>query len=191
MKYIIGTKVGMVQLFDTKGKQLATTIIHCEPNKVLEVKTADKHGKDGVKVGYLTTNENKANKAKKGIFKKVNSPVKQYIKTFSGVTGRNVGDEIKVDTFTKGEYVDVQGVTKGHGFTGAIKRWNFKIGPLSHGAGYVHRYQGSVAFGRGGSAPQRVPKGKKMAGQYGHETRTVQNLVVLDVMTNRNLLLVL
>jgi large subunit ribosomal protein L3 len=122
MKYIIGTKVGMVQLFDTKGKQLATTIIHCEPNKVLEVKTANKHGRDGVKIGYLTTNEQKVNKAKKGIFKKVNAPVKQFIKTFSDVTGYNVGDEIKVDTFTKGEYVDVQGVTKGHGFTGAIKR---------------------------------------------------------------------
>jgi large subunit ribosomal protein L3 len=118
----MGTKVGMVQLFDTKGKQLPTTIIHCEPNKVLEVKTANKHGKDGVKVGYLTTNEHKVNKAKQGIFKKVNSPVKQFIKTFSDVTGYNVGDEIKVDTFAKGEYVDVQGVTKGHGFTGAIKR---------------------------------------------------------------------
>jgi large subunit ribosomal protein L3 len=118
----MGTKVGMVQLFDTKGKQLATTIIHCEPNKILEVKTNSQHGKDGVKIGYLTTDENKVNKAKRGIFKKVNSPVKQYIRTFSGIKGYNVGDEIKVDTFTKGEYVDVQGVTKGHGFTGAIKR---------------------------------------------------------------------
>jgi large subunit ribosomal protein L3 len=118
----MGTKVGMVQLFDTNGKQLATTIIHCEPNKVLEVKTIDKHGRAGVKVGYLTTNEQKVNKAKKGIFKKANAPVQQYIKTFSDVKGYNIGDEIKVDTFAKGEYVDVQGVTKGHGFTGAIKR---------------------------------------------------------------------
>ncbi|MDR0739480.1 MAG: 50S ribosomal protein L3 [Mycoplasmataceae bacterium] len=191
MKYILGTKIGMVQLFDTNGKQLPTTIIHCEPNKVLEVKSTTKHGHNGVKVGYLTTNEKKLNKVKLGIFTKANSSAKQYIATFSNVTGYNVGDEIKVSTFTKGEYVDVQGVTKGHGFTGAIKRWNFKIGPLSHGAGYVHRYQGSVAFGRGGSAPQRVPKGKKMAGQYGHEVRTIQNLIIIDVLEKRNLILIL
>jgi large subunit ribosomal protein L3 len=122
MKYILGTKIGMVQLFDTNGKQLPTTIIHCEPNKVLEVKSTTKHGHNGVKVGYLTTNEKKLNKVKLGIFTKANSSAKQYIATFSNVTGYNVGDEIKVSTFTKGEYVDVQGVTKGHGFTGAIKR---------------------------------------------------------------------
>jgi large subunit ribosomal protein L3 len=122
MKYIMGTKVGMVQLFDTTGKQLAATVVHCEPNKVLEIKSASKHGRDGVKVGYLTTNEKKLNKAKVGIFKKVNSPAKQHIATFSDVKGFNVGDEIKVSSFTKGEYVDVQGVTKGRGFTGAIKR---------------------------------------------------------------------
>jgi large subunit ribosomal protein L3 len=122
MKYIIGTKIGMLQLFDINGKQLATTIIHCEPNKVLEVKTAAKHHKEGVKIGYLTTNQNRVNRPKAGIFKKVNSPVKQYIKTFSGINGYNVGDEIKVSSFSKGEYVDIQGVTKGHGFTGAIKR---------------------------------------------------------------------
>jgi large subunit ribosomal protein L3 len=122
MKYIVGTKIGMVQLFDTNGKQLAATVIHCEPNKVLEVKSQDKHGHEGVKVGYLTTDEKKVNKAHAGIFKKINSPVKKHIFTFSNAKGYNVGDEIKVDTFTKGEYVDVQGVSKGHGFTGAIKR---------------------------------------------------------------------
>jgi large subunit ribosomal protein L3 len=118
----MGTKIGMMQLFDTNGKRLPTTIIHCEPNKVLEVKTTEKHKKQGVKVGYLTTNENKVNQAHKGIFKKVGSDIKKHIRTFSNVTNYQVGDEIKVDAFTKGQYVDVQGISKGHGFTGAIRR---------------------------------------------------------------------
>jgi large subunit ribosomal protein L3 len=122
MKYIIGTKIGMVQLFDINGKQLAATVIHCEPNKVLEVKTIDKHGHEAVKIGYKSIEDKKVNKAKAGIFKKAGSDVKRFIRSFKGVTGYKVGDEIKVDTFTKGEYVDVQGLTRGHGFTGAIAR---------------------------------------------------------------------
>ena len=122
MKCIMGTKIGMMQLFDTNGKRLATTIIHCEPNKVLEVKTVDKNKRDGIKVGYLSVNENKVKQAHKGIFKKVGSDIKRHIRTFSGVVDYKVGDEIKVDTFTKGQYVDVQGISKGHGFTGAIRR---------------------------------------------------------------------
>lgn len=191
MKCIMGTKIGMMQLFDTTGKRLPTTIIHCEPNKVLEVKTKQKHKHEGIKVGYLTIKENKINNAHKGIFKKTGSDPKRYIRTFNNVNGYNVGDEIKVDTFTKGQYVDVQGISKGHGFTGAIRRWNYKIGPKSHGAGFPHRYQGSIAFGRGGSQGQRVVKGKKMAGHWGHETTTTQNLVVLDIIPKRNVILVL
>jgi large subunit ribosomal protein L3 len=122
MKYIMGTKIGMIQLFDVNGRQLAATVVHCEPNKVLEVKTAARDGRDGVKVGYLSIDEKKVNKAHAGIFKKINSDVKRHIKTFSDVTNLKVGDEIKVENFIKGEYVDVQGVSKGHGFTGAIKR---------------------------------------------------------------------
>jgi large subunit ribosomal protein L3 len=122
MKYIIGTKIGMVQLFDTNGKQLAATVVHCEPNKVLEVKTIDKHGHEAIKIGYKSIEEKKVNKAKAGIFKKVGSDVKRFIRSFKDVTGYKVGDEIKVDTFTKGEYVDVQGLTRGRGFTGAIAR---------------------------------------------------------------------
>jgi large subunit ribosomal protein L3 len=118
----MGTKIGMMQLFDINGKRLPTTIIHCEPNKVLEIKTNDRHKCQGIKVGYLNTNENKVNKAHKGIFKKVNSDVKKYIRTFTNVNEYNVGDEIKVDTFSKGQYIDVQSISKGHGFTGAIKR---------------------------------------------------------------------
>jgi large subunit ribosomal protein L3 len=122
MKCIIGTKIGMVQLFDVNGKQMATTVVHCEPNKILEVKSKPKHNTNGVTVGYLKTDKKNLTKAHTGIFKKLNIQNMKYIKTFSNVTGFNVGDEIKVDTFTKGEYIDVQGISKGHGFTGAIKR---------------------------------------------------------------------
>ncbi|MDR3163497.1 MAG: 50S ribosomal protein L3 [Mycoplasmataceae bacterium] len=191
MKSIVGTKVGMMQIFDVAGKQLAATVIHCPPNKVLEIKTPQKHGHTAVKIGCYDVDEKKVNKSVAGIFKKVNVKPARYIRTLTTDQKYQVGDEIKVDTFTKGEFIDVQGVTKGHGFTGAIKRWNFKIGPLSHGAGFPHRYQGSVAFGRGGSQAQRVMKGKKMAGRYGHETVTMQNLLVLESVLKRNILIVL
>jgi large subunit ribosomal protein L3 len=116
MKYILGTKIGMIQLFDVNGKTLPITVVHCEPNKVLEVKT------NAVKVGYSDVDEKKVNKAHAGIFKKVGSNVKRHIKTFPEITNLKVGDDIKVDIFTKGEYVDVQGLTRGRGFTGAIAR---------------------------------------------------------------------
>lgn len=175
----------MVRLFDTKGKAIACTVIHAEPNVVLENKN------NNVKIGYGSTKENKVNNPHKGIFKKAGVELKKTIKSFSNVEQTyNVGDKITVDTFNAGEYVDVQGITKGRGFTGAIFRWNFKIGPLSHGHGFPHRYQGSLAFGRGGSAPQRVYKGKKMHGHYGHETVTVQNLTVVKIIPEDNIIIV-
>lgn len=186
MKCILGKKLGMVQLFDTTGKIWPATIIHCEPNKVIEVK------KNAVKVGFDSVEAKKLNKAQAGVFKKVKSgKYYKYIREFANVTGFNVGDEIKVGQFKPGEFVDIQGTTRGHGFTGAIKRWNFKIGPLSHGAGYPHRYQGSIAMGRGGSQAQRVRKGQRMSGHYGNELVTIQNLQVLYVNERDNTITVL
>jgi large subunit ribosomal protein L3 len=119
MKYIVGTKVGMVNLFEANGKNVPATIIHCEPNVVLEVINSTK----GVKVGFNSTNENKVNKAHAGIFKKVGAEVMNDIKTFTNIEGNfNVGDKISVDTFNVGECVDAQAYNKGHGYTGAIKR---------------------------------------------------------------------
>jgi large subunit ribosomal protein L3 len=123
MKYILGTKIGMVQLYDVNGRAIPSTIVHCEPNQVLEVKSLDKHGVNGVKVGYFSTKENKTNKAHAGIFKKAGANLAREIRSFTDIDGSyNVGDLIKVDFFNVGEYVDVQGISKGHGFTGAIKR---------------------------------------------------------------------
>lgn len=190
MRYLIGKKVGMTQLFDTNGKVIPVTVIHAEPNKVVSVRKA-KDNQNYVQVGYETVNEKKLNKAQLGVFKKAKVEPKKYLRQFTTSQNYNVGDEIKVSIFKAGEYVDVQGTTKGHGFTGAIFRWNFKVGPLGHGAGYPHRYQGSVAFGRGGSQAQRVPKGKKMSGHYGCETNTTSNLTIVDVLPDRNLILVM
>lgn len=181
----------MIKLFDTNGKAYPATIIHCEPNKVLEVKTQEKHQTSGYKVGYKETKENKLSKPALGIFKKVNAKPMQHIRTFTNYEGDlKVGDAIGVDSFTVGQYVDVQGYTRGRGFTGAIARWNFKIGPLGHGAGYPHRLQGSIAMGRGGSQAQRVAKGKKMHGHYGDELVTMQNLIVLMIRPKDNLIVV-
>jgi large subunit ribosomal protein L3 len=123
MKYILGTKIGMVQLYETSGHVIPSTVIHCEPNVVLEIKTPEKHGHNAIKVGYKTTKENKNNQAHNGIFKKVNVPARKIIRTFTNPTGTfKIGDLIGVSQFTPGEYVDVQGVTRGRGFTGAIQR---------------------------------------------------------------------
>lgn len=155
MKYIIGTKIGMTRLTDVNGKIIPVTIVSCEPNVVLSKKN------NITTVGYDTTSESKVNKPHAGVFKKNNLHVKKVIRSFNISDNLMVGEEIKVTDFKKGQYVDVQAYNKGHGFTGAIKRWNFKIGTLAHGAGYPHRFQGSIAMGRGGSQAQRVAKGKK------------------------------
>lgn len=186
MRYIVGKKIGMVQVFDVNGKLLPASIIYCEPNSIIKSSTSK------TIIGYHELKEKKVNKPLLGFFKKNNSkPYKLICELSNDKTEYKNGDKIDVSIFKKGEYVDVQGLTKGRGFTGAIVRWNFKVGPKSHGAGYPHRYQGSVAFGRGGSQGQRVPKGKKMSGHYGNELVTIQNLVVLDVIVKYNSLLIL
>ena len=185
MKYIIGRKIGMRSVFDVHGNIVAMTVIQCEPNLVLE------SNNKRIKVGYDQVDEKKLNRPQLGYFKKLGVKPYRNIVELDGLEKEyNKGDLIKVDTFEIGELVDIQGLTRGHGFTGAIKRWNYKCGPKSHGAGYPHRYQGSIAFGRGGSQGQRVPKGKKMSGHYGHETVTTENLVVYEPVLKWNILLV-
>lgn len=190
MKMLLGKKIGMTQLFLENGKVIPVTVISAEPNIVLENKTLEKEGYVATKVGFELIEEKKANKPLSGTFKKLNQKPMKYIKEFRDVSGYQVGDKITVETFASGDLVDVQAISKGHGFTGAIKRWNFKVGPLGHGAGFPHRYQGSISFGRGGSQGQRVPKGKKMSGHYGHELVTIPNLTVVNVDLPKNLILI-
>lgn len=189
MKSLLGTKVGMTQVFTENGKAVAATVIYVEPNKVLAVKTNDKDGYEAIQVGYETVKEKSLNKPLLGQFKKVNSEPKRHIKEFRNVSAE-LGAELTVNEFAAGELVNVQAITKGHGFTGSIKRHNFSMGPMGHGAGYPHRYVGSIAKGRGGSQAQRVFKGTKLPGHYGHELVTIKNLLVLDVKAEENLILV-
>ncbi len=190
MKAIIGTKVGMTNLFAKNGKSYATTIIYVEPNLVLGTKTQDKHGFIATQLAYKEVKEKSKNKPDLGQYKKIKATPRHIVKEFRDVEGYNAGDIIKCDIFKKGEFVDVSGVTKGHGFTGSIKRHNFKVGPLGHGAGYPHRYVGSISGGRGGSQAQRVFKGTELPGHYGHENVTTENLLILDVIPEKNLILV-
>lgn len=190
MKSILGTKVGMTQVFTTSGKKIPVTVIYAEPNQVLGVKTLEKDGYVATQVGYWNIKEQNVNKPLKGIFKKSNSETKRYIRELRDVSGYEVGSNIDCSVFEQGELVDVQAYTKGHGFTGSIKRHNFSMGPMGHGAGYPHRYIGSIAFGRGGSQGQRVIKGTKLPGHYGDELVTTKNLVVIDVNKDKNILLI-
>lgn len=190
MKSILGTKVGMTQVFTTSGKKIPVTVIYAEPNQVLDVKTLEKDGYVATQVGYWNIKEQNVNKPLKGIFKKSNSETKRYIRELRDVSGYEVGSNIDCSVFEQGELVDVQAYTKGHGFTGSIKRHNFSMGPMGHGAGYPHRYVGSIAFGRGGSQGQRVIKGTKLPGHYGDELVTTKNLVVIDVNKDKNILLI-
>lgn len=190
MKALLGTKVGMTQVFTTHGKKIPVTVVYVEPNQVLAVKSKDKDGYTAVQVGYHTVDEKKLNKPENGTFKKAGSEPKRFIRELRDVEGYEQGQTIDCSVFETGQLVDVQGISKGHGFTGSIKRHNFRIGSQGHGAGYPHRYIGSIANGRGGSQAQRVFKGKKMPGHYGHETVTTKNLLVVSVNKDDNILLI-
>lgn len=181
----------MTQVFEKNGHLIPVTIVHVEPNVVLGLKTKDKDGYVSTVLGYKITKSNRLNKPQQGIFKKNKQDVRKVIREVRNMDGHEIGSVLKInDLFVNGQWIDVQGVTKGHGYTGAIKRWNFKIGPLGHGAGYKHRYQGSVQTGRGGSQAQRVFKGKKMSGHYGHETCTIQNLSIVKLLPEDNIVLI-
>ncbi|WP_027124220.1 50S ribosomal protein L3 [Mycoplasmoides pirum] len=191
MKGIFGTKIGMTQIFEKNGRLIPVTILHVEENQVVSIKTKEKDGYDATLLGFKKVDAKKLNNPQKGLFKKTNVEPRKVLQEIRGMTGYSIGQVLKVDElFQQGQCIDVQGTTKGHGFTGAIKRWNFKIGPLGHGAGYPHRFQGSVQTGRGGSQAQRVFKGKKMSGHYGHDICTIQNLSIVAFKPEENLVLV-
>lgn len=187
MKGILGRKLGMTQVFATDGTLIPVTVVEATPNVVLQKKTVESDGYCAVQVGFEDKREKLANKAEKGIVAKANTAPKRFIKEFryDEMMSYEVGDLIKVDSFVAGEVVDVQGTSKGKGYQGVIKRHNQHIGPKGHGSG-AHRIVGSM----GPIAPNRIAPGKKLPGQMGNVTRTVQNLEVVAVDTENNLLLI-
>lgn len=187
-KAIIGKKIGMSQIFDENGKVIPVTVVEAGPCPVVQKKTVEKDGYEALQLGFGTIADKNVNAPVKGHYKKANIAPMRVLKEFrlNNCADYEVGSVIKADIFAEGDKVDVSGTTKGHGFSGTIKRWNFHIGPLAHGSGY-HRGVGSMGSN---SSPSRVFKNKKMPGQYGNEKCTVQNLQVVRVDADRNLLLI-
>ena len=188
-KGIIGKKVGMTQIFDDKGNVIPVTVIEAGPCVVAQVKTLEKDGYEAIQLGFQDMKEKHITKPQAGHFKNAGENVKKYLKEFrvADCASHSVGEVITVDTFAAGEKVDVTGVTKGHGYTGAVKRWGHHILRMTHGTGPVHREVGSMGAN---SSPSRVFKNKKMAGQYGNEQVTVLNLKVVKIDSEKNLIAV-
>ncbi len=187
-KGIIGKKLGMTQIFDEVGNVIPVTVIEAGPCVVTQKKTVENDGYSAVQLGFENVEERKLTKPMKGHLAK-SGTLKKHLKEFrlDDAENFNVGDEIKADTFAQGECVDVTGLTKGHGYTGAIKRWNHHRLRMTHGTGPVHRQVGSMGAC---STPSRVYKNKKMAGQYGHEQVTMLNLDVVKIDVEKNIIAV-
>ena len=188
-KGIIGKKLGMTQIFAENGAVIPVTVIEAGPCVVAQKKTAEKDGYEAVQLGFEDIAEKKLSKPKAGAFKKSSVACKKHLKEFrlADAAGMNVGDVIAADTFAAGEKVDITGITKGHGYTGTIKRWNHHRLRMTHGVGPVHRQPGAMCAN---SDPSRIYKGKKMAGQWGNEQVTVLNLEIVKVDAEKNIIAV-
>ena len=187
-KGIIGKKLGMTQIFDEKGNVVPVTLIEAGPCVVVQKKTVDNDGYDALQLAFVEAKEKHLTKAEMGHFKKAGVSARKHLKEFrlEDTSAYEVGSVITVDTFAQGEKVDITGITKGHGYTGAIKRWNLHLLGKTHGIGPIHRQSGSM----GVIDPARIFKNKKMAGQYGNEQVTILNLVAVKIDAEKNLIAV-
>ena len=187
-KGLIGKKLGMTQIFDEQGKVIPVTVIEAGPCVVAQVKTVETDGYNAIQLGFGDVKESKINKPEKGHFAKSKLTPKKHLREFrlDSVENINVGDELKADTFTAGDQLDIQGTSKGKGFQGVIKRHGQSRGPMGHGSMY-HRRPGSMGPT---STPGRVFKGKKLPGHMGSQTITIQNLEVVRVDLDKNVILV-
>ncbi len=191
-KAIIGKKLGMTQIFLQDGRLVPVTVIQAGPCTVVQKKTIEKDGYEAVQFGFDQIPENRVeklvNKPDAGHFKKAGVAPMRNLREFrlEDSASYEIGQEVKADIFAEGEKVDISGITKGHGFTGAIYRWNQHTGPMAHGSKY-HRGVGSMSAN---SDPSRVFKNKHMPGHYGVEKVTVQNIEIVKVDAERSLLLV-
>ena len=191
LKGILGRKLRMTQVFGPLGAAIPVTAVECGPCYVIQIKTKEKDGYNAVQLGFLPKKESRVNKPMKGHFDKAGVGYFYYLKEIRVdeiPEGLKVGDKITVDVFRVGEYVDVTGWSKGRGFTGVMKRWNFKgSAKWSHGTHEYFRHGGSIGSS---TFPGRVFKGKKMPGRYGNERVTVQNLQVIDIRPEANIMFI-
>ncbi|SFH58024.1 50S ribosomal protein L3 [Pisciglobus halotolerans] len=186
-KGILGTKVGMTQIFNEAGELVPVTVIEATPNVVLQVKTMENDGYEAVQLGYQDMREVLSNKPAKGHVAKANATPKRFIREFNDVElgEYEVGKEVTVEVFQAGDKVDVTGTTKGKGFQGVIKRHGQSRGPMAHGSRY-HRRPGSM----GPVDPNRVFKRKLLPGRMGGNRVTLQNLEIVRVDAERNAILI-
>ncbi len=189
MSGLIGKKIGMTSIFDENGKNIPCTVIEAGPCVVTQVRTKEVDGYQAFQLGFDDKAEKHATKAAVGHFKKAGTSAKKKVVEFQEFEAEyKLGDLITVDLFNEGEFVDVQGVSKGKGFQGVVKRHGFGgVGQATHGQHNRLRAPGSVGAS---SYPSRVFKGMRMAGRTGGDNVTIQNLRVLKVVADKNLLLV-
>lgn len=190
MTGLIGRKMGMTQIYNADGNVIPVTVVQTGPCIVIQKKETATDGYTALQVGFGGKKAQRVNKADQGHMAKAGKGAFQFLKEFrvDDVSHYEVGQELKVgDLFKVGDRIDVSGVSKGHGFSGVIKRWSFGGFPGSHGTHEYFRHGGSIG---NRSFPGRVRKGKKMAGHWGNERVSTQNLVVVDIRSEENLMLV-
>lgn len=186
MKAILGKKLGMTQVFTDDGLVIPVTVVEAGPMTVVQKKTTEVDGYNAVVCAFDQKKKN-VTKPQKGIFDKAKVEPFKVLREFDLDGNLEVGAVVKADIFSEKDKVDVMGMTKGHGFSGVIKRWNNHRLKMTHGTGPVHREVGSLGAN---SSPSRVFKNKHMPGQYGNEKVTIQNLEIVKVDADRNLILI-
>ncbi len=186
---ILGRKLGMTQIINEKGEMVPVTVVEAGPCRVVQKKTVERDGYNAIQLGFLEKRVNLANKPEKGHFNGAKVPPMRYLREIrvDDPDSFEPGQEITVDIFQEGDFVDVTGISKGKGTAGVMKRWGFHGGKDSHGAEKVHRKPGSIGQA---ADPSRVFKGLKMAGRMGNERVTVQNLAVAGLRKEDNILLI-
>lgn len=191
MKGLIGKKVGMTQVFTAEGNAVPVTVIDVTSCEVVGKRTMEKDQYTAVVLGLVDAKDKHLTKAQIGSFKKAGAKAKRIVKEFrvsaEELAAFNVGEPVKVEMFEKGQLVDVSGVTKGRGFQGVMKRWNFRGFGDTHGTHEYRRHPGAIGQRK---TPGRVYPNKKLPGHYGVEAVTTQNLEVVEVIPERNLILV-
>ncbi len=188
LKSIIGSKIGMTQVFDEKGKLVPVTVVEAGPCVITAIKTVENDGYNAIQLGFKDVAEKKLTKAQLGHLKKNNISPKKILREIrvDDVSGLSLGQEIKADIFKAGDYVDVSGVSKGKGYAGVIKRHNFGMQPRTRGQSDRMRARGSS----GGQGPQKLFKGMRMSGHLGQENVTIQKLLVVNVDAENNVILI-
>ena len=188
-KAILGKKLGMTQIFSANGLVVPVTVVEAGPCFVTQVKSMEKDGYKAVQVAFEEKRENLVSKPEKGKFKKAEITPKRYVKELAleNAESYQLGAKIDCSIFSEGDVVDVVGTSKGHGWSGLIKKWNFSRMNMSHGNGPVHRHAGGTGAN---TYPGKVFKGHKMSGRWGNERVTIQNLKIVKVDAEHNIILI-